>query len=85
MYHPRHPHLPHQHQPHEFPHNPPFSEDHPSMPNLITDRDHELLKELLDNPEEADSIFHMLENSPPEMAVLGYLVLRVFERVQSSK
>jgi hypothetical protein len=50
---------------------------------LLKETDLELLKELLNNTEEAQALYYMLQNSPPEIASLGYLILRVFERTKS--
>lgn len=76
MHTPRHPHPPHGHQ-------PPTNANHSGReqtPSLITDKDRQLLMQLLNNPQEAQEMFNMLQNSPPEIANLGYLILRVFER-----
>lgn len=77
MHTPRHPHPPHGHQP---PANPPHGGREHSMNSLITEKDRQLLMQLLNNPQEAQEMFAMLQNSPPEIANLGYLILRVFER-----
>jgi hypothetical protein len=79
MHTPRHPHPPHGHQP---PTNAGHSgrEHSHSVSSLITDKDRQLLMQLLNNPQEAQEMFSMLQNSPPEIANLGYLILRVFER-----
>jgi hypothetical protein len=77
MHTPRHPHQPHGHQP---PTNPNHSGREHSMSSLITDKDRQLLVQLLNNPQEAQEMFSLLQNSPPEIANLGYLILRVFER-----
>jgi len=53
-----------------------------NLPRL-TEQDQELLKQLLGNDEQAQALGGMLQNSPPEIAALGYLILRVFERSQS--
>jgi hypothetical protein len=50
-----------------------------STPSLVTDEDRQLLLKLLSNPQEAQEMYSMLQNSPPEIANLGYLILRVFE------
>lgn len=50
---------------------------------LITEADLDLLKEILNNDDEAQSLYAMLQNSPPEIAGLGYLVLRAFEKSKS--
>jgi len=55
---------------------------HANLPRL-TEQDQELLKQLLGNDEQAQALGGMLQNSPPEIAALGYLILRVFERSQS--
>ena len=81
MHNPRHPHPPHPHQPP----TPPRSGGERSMSPPITERDQQLLMELLNNPQEAQEIFRMLQNSPPEVATVGYLVLRVFEHFQGSQ
>jgi hypothetical protein len=52
-------------------------------PALITEGDLDLLKEILDNADEAQSLFTMLQNSPPEIAALGYLVLRAFAKTKA--
>jgi hypothetical protein len=77
MHTPRHPHPPHGHQP---PTNAvPGGREH-SMSSPITEKDRQLLMQLLNNPQQAQEMFSMLQNSPPEIANLGYLILRVFER-----
>ena len=85
---PRHPPPPYPPPPGAF-HHPPYppamtAEGNPTALPQVTARDRELLEELLDNEDEAQALFHMLQNSPPEIAALGYLVLRVFERTRSS-
>lgn len=84
MHNQRHPHQPHPHQPSSMPPHPQSSERQHLNSPPITERDQQLLMELLNNPQEAHNIFSMLQNSPPEVATLGYLILRVWERVQAS-
>ena len=72
-------------------HAPPLGTPQPFAPagagsaNLprLTEQDQELLKQLLGNDEQAQAVGGMLQNSPPEIAALGYLILRVSERSQS--
>jgi hypothetical protein len=72
----RHPHPSHGHQhPSHFDRS---GKEH-STSSLITDEDRQLLLKLLSNPQEAHEMFRMLQNSPPEIANLGYLILRVFD------
>jgi hypothetical protein len=75
---------PFQH-PQGYPPPPPGTQPPPSSCNqtLLKEADLELLKELLNNSDEAQSFYSMLQNSPPEIAALGYLILRVFERSKS--
>ena len=86
MHNPRHPHQP---QPHH--HQPPSAVPTPRSGGqrfnapAITERERQLLMELFNHSQEAQEIFSMLQNSPPELATIGYLVLRVFERVQNSQ
>lgn len=63
----------------------PFAPTGAAPANLprLTEQDQELLKQLLGNDEQAQALGGMLQNSPPEIAALGYLILRVFERSQS--
>ena len=83
------------HPPHHPPHPPGVAHQPPYPPAMatqgaqgtlpqITDSDRQLLGELLDNEDEAQALFLMLQNSPPEIAALGYLVLRAFERSRPS-
>ena len=74
----------HPPHPHQVPANPPRGVES-SMSSPITERDQQLLMALLNNPQEAQHIFRLLQNSPPEVANIGYLVLRVFERFQNSQ
>jgi hypothetical protein len=53
-------------------------------PPLLTDRDRHLLVELLGDDEQAQALFGTLQNSPPELAALGFLMLRIFERTRPS-
>ncbi len=84
MHNPRHHHQPHHHQPHSAHPNPPCAEKQQFNSPPITESDRQLLTELLNNPQEAEEIFGMLQKSPPEVATLGYLVLRILERVEGS-
>ncbi|MBC1195051.1 hypothetical protein H0901_07095 [Microcystis aeruginosa BLCCF158] len=63
----------------------PFAPTGAGPANLprLTEQDQELLKQLLGNDEQAQALGGMLQNSPPEIAALGYLILRVFEQSQS--
>lgn len=71
---------PHGHLPH-VPHPPVMrTEEAQPTPPLLTERDRELLGKLLENEDEAQRLFHLLQNSPSEIAALGHLILRVFER-----
>lgn len=53
------------------------------QPPLFTEKDDQLLQEILGSREEAESLATMLKQSPPEIAALGYLILRTFERSKS--
>jgi hypothetical protein len=55
-----------------------------NTPPLLTDRDRQLLGELLDNDEQAQALFGTLQSAPPELAALGFLMLRIFERTRST-
>lgn len=85
MHNPRHPHQPHPHQQPSPPPSHPRSEGQRFNSPAITEEDQQLLMELLNNPQEAQEIFCLLQNSPPELATIGYLVLRVLEKVQGSQ
>jgi hypothetical protein len=54
-----------------------------NAPPLLTERDSHLLVELLDNEEQAQALFGTLQNAPPELAALGFLMLRIYERTRS--
>jgi hypothetical protein len=53
-----------------------------NAPPLLTERDSALLVELLDNEEQAQALFGTLQNAPPELAALGFLMLRIYERTR---
>jgi hypothetical protein len=55
-----------------------------NTPSLLTDRDRQLLGELLENDEQAQALFGTLQSAPPELAALGFLMLRIFERTRSA-
>ena len=55
-----------------------------NQPPLLTEHDRQLLGELLDNDEQAQALFGTLQNAPPELAAIGFLLLRVFERTRST-
>jgi hypothetical protein len=76
---PPHPH-PDRQQPH--PHPPTAAQGERRNPPLLTERDRQLLGELLENEEQAQGMFMTLQNSPPELAALGFLMLRIFERTR---
>jgi hypothetical protein len=48
----------------------------------LTERDSALLVELLDNEEQAQALFGTLQTAPPELAALGFLMLRIYERTR---
>mgnify|MGYP001592275128 CR=1 FL=1 len=86
-----HPPPPHHHPPPPPPHEgwdgpppppPPHHWGH-WQPPLPTERDLELLNQLLGNSDEARSVFRLLQSCPPEVAAIGCLVLRVFERIEA--
>jgi hypothetical protein len=52
-------------------------------PPLLTEHDLELMKELLENEEQAQGMFSTLQNSPPELAALGFLMLKIYERTRA--
>ena len=82
---PTHPPHPPQHQPPNNRRTPPQRpEGESEMNSPITDRDRKLLTKLLNNPQEAQQIYNLLQNSPPEIATLGYLVMRVYEQTQNT-
>jgi hypothetical protein len=88
--HHHHPPPPHHHRPHHPPHHHEGSNGHPPppphlghwQPPLPTERDLALLEQLLGNPDEARSVFRLLQSCPPEVAAIGCLVLRVYERIE---
>ena len=83
MHNQRHPHQ--SQQQHQHPGFPPHpSGGDGSMSSPITEKDRQLLIKLLNNPQEAQDTFRMLQNSPPEIATLGHLILTVFERLPNS-
>jgi hypothetical protein len=53
-------------------------------PPLLTERDSHLLVELLGDEEQAQALFGTLQNSPPELAALGFLMLRIYEQTRST-
>jgi len=88
----RHPHPPQPHQPFGHPpqspgevrpHPPAYPQGERRNPTPMTENDYELLRELLGDDQKAQALSRMLQNSPPEIAALGDLVLRVFERTRS--
>ncbi len=89
MFQPRHSHPQGGNNPqHPHPPQPPSRGQMPPQegrwqPPLFNDKDDELLREILGSNDEAESISNMLKQSPPEIAAIGYLVLRAFERSKS--
>lgn len=65
------------HPPHLHPHD--WGRWQPPLP---TERDLQLLQELLGSADEARAVFRLLVACPPEVAAVGGLVLRLFERLQ---
>lgn len=65
------------------PHPDPWRHPHPRMPRELfipTEMDKELLTALLGDSAEADSIYRILaQQSPPEIAALAVLQLRLFD------
>lgn len=55
-----------------------------NAPPLLTDRDSHLLVELLGNEEQAQALFGTLQNAPPELAALGFLMLRIYEKTRTN-
>ncbi|WP_310487770.1 hypothetical protein [Chamaesiphon sp. VAR_69_metabat_338] len=53
-----------------------------NAPPLLTERDSQLLVELLGDDEQAQALFGTLQNAPPELAALGFLMLRIYERTR---
>jgi hypothetical protein len=53
-----------------------------SAPPLLTERDATLLVDLLGDDEQAKALFGTLQNAPPELAALGFLMLRIYERTR---
>ena len=71
------------HQPPGPPQPPMGNERSHWHPPLATEQDLALLRTLLSSDEEAQSLVQILQNSPPEIAALGYLMLRILERSQA--
>ena len=82
-HHHRHPHPPH-HQ-HNGPPPPPHHYERAHwQPPLPTEHDLQLLEELLGNVDEARAVYRILTSCPPEVAAIGGLVLRLFERISTA-
>ena len=76
-------------QPHPQPHSQhPMGQISPQQgrwqPPLFTEKEDQLLQEILGSKDEAESLATMLKQSPPEIAALGYLIVRAFERSKSN-
>jgi hypothetical protein len=89
-----HPHPPHEHHipphpvypPHHHPPRPDANNhsESPWRPPLPTERDRELLTELLGTEEEAQALLQTIQAASPATAAIGYLMLRVLEQTHAS-
>jgi hypothetical protein len=94
MFGPNHPRPPHEHHTPPHPVHPPHH--HPPRPGvndlsenqwrppLPTERDHELLTELLGTEEDAQALLQTIQTASPATAAIGYLMLRVLEQTRAS-
>ncbi|WP_309732206.1 hypothetical protein [Chamaesiphon sp. OTE_75_metabat_556] len=55
-----------------------------NAPPLLTDRDSHLLVELLGDEQQAQALFGTLQTAPPELAALGFLMLRIYEKTRTN-
>ena len=87
MFAPRHSQDSNQPQPFPGPPQHPGGQVQPQQgrwqPPLFTEKDAQLLRQILGSDQEAESFASMLKQSPPEIAALGYLILRAFDHSQS--
>jgi hypothetical protein len=86
---PHHPPHPPYHPPQPHHHHPSHPADNACAQNtwrppLPTERDRSLLTELLGSEQEAQALLQTIQSSSPDIAAIGYLMLRVLEQARSN-